>query len=58
MKTTNYFLLFEKKTIGIFMFPENINNVINVFKKIEKDGIIDDFMYFLPLARYHAAESR
>jgi hypothetical protein len=57
MKTTTYFLAFGKNTIGIFMFPRNMNNVLIVFKKLEKEGIIQDLRYFMPLAWYHAAES-
>jgi len=57
MQTTTYFLVSEKNTVGVFMFPENINNILKVFKKIEKEGIIDDFRYFLPLAWYHTVES-
>ena len=55
--TTTYFLLFGNNNVGIFMFPENMNNVLKIFKKIEKDGIIDDLRYYLPLIWYHAAES-
>jgi hypothetical protein len=56
MQTTTYFLAFEKNTVGIFMFPENMNNILKVFKKLEKEGIIDDFRHFLPLTWYHIAE--
>lgn len=56
MQTTNYFLLFGNNA-GIFMFPENINKVLKTFKKIEKEGIIDDLTYFLPLEWYHFVES-
>jgi hypothetical protein len=55
--TTTYFLLFGNNKVGIFMFPENMNNVLKICKKIEKDGIIDDLRYYLPLVWYHAAES-
>jgi hypothetical protein len=54
--TTTYYLLFGNNDVGIFMFPENINNVLKIFKKIEKNGIIDDLRYYLPLFWYHAAE--
>ena len=57
LHTTTYFLLFKKKDIGIFMFPENMNEVLKTFKKMEKEGFIDDLRYFLPIGWYHVAES-
>lgn len=57
MHTTTYFLAFSKNNVGIFVFPENMNNVLKIFKKLEKEGIIEDFRYFLPLSWYHTADS-
>ena len=57
LQTTTYFLLFSKKDIGIFLFPENINDVLRTFKKIEKEGFISDLRYFLPIGWYHVIES-
>jgi hypothetical protein len=56
MHTTTYFLRIGKKGVGIFLFPENMNNVLKVFRKFEREGIIDDLQYYLPLAWYHTAE--
>jgi hypothetical protein len=57
MRTTTYFLAFSKNDVGIFVFPENMNNFLKIFKKLEKEGIIKDLRYFLPLAWYHTVES-
>lgn len=56
MQTTTYYLLFGNSQVGVFIFPENMNNLIKLFKKLEKDGIIDDMRYFLPLAWEHIAD--
>ncbi|MBU7026310.1 MAG: hypothetical protein HXS48_05160 [Theionarchaea archaeon] len=53
LQTTSYFLLFGRGEVGMFVFPENMNNVLKIFKKIEMEGIIDDFQYFLPLEWSH-----
>lgn len=56
MHTTTYLIRIGKKRLGIFLFPQNVNNILRIFKKFEKEGIIDDFRYYLPLAWYHRAE--
>jgi hypothetical protein len=53
MPSTSYFLHFGKDKIGIFVFPQNINEVLKLFKKMEKEGIINDFRYFIPLNWHH-----
>ncbi|MGD2250282.1 MAG: hypothetical protein PVF58_17925 [Candidatus Methanofastidiosia archaeon] len=57
MPTTVYFMLFENKEVGLILFPENINEIIKFFKKIEIEGIIDDFRHLTPLAWYHSEGS-
>ena len=53
LQSTSYFMYFEKKEIGVFVFPENMNKVVKLFKKMEIEGIIEDFQYFLPLEWFH-----
>lgn len=56
--STVYFLLYECREVGLFLFPENINRVIKFFKKVEIEGIIDDFRYLTPIGWYHSEGSR
>ncbi len=52
-QSTSYFLYFGKDEIGIFAFPENMNEILKIFKKMEMEGIIDDLQHFLPVEWYH-----